>query len=86
MNTTGTYKQQEALCYNKGFIKSMSERWNFEMPNVPYIKNNYENRIAYTWMKNFAKIFNSEVEANSFAKENRIDYYTILNFENAKNH
>ena len=48
MNTSGTYKQQEALCYNKGFIKSMSERWNFEMPNVPYIKNNYENRIAYS--------------------------------------
>ena len=48
MNTSGNFKTQEALCYNKGFSKSLSERWNFEMPNVPYIKNNYENRICYS--------------------------------------
>ena len=29
----------EALCYNKGFNKSLSERYNFESPNVPAIKN-----------------------------------------------
>ena len=48
MNTSGNFKTQEALCYNKGFVKSLSERWNFEMPNVPYIKNVYENRICYS--------------------------------------
>ena len=38
----------EALCYNKGFNKSLSERYNFEIPNVPAIKNDFTNRIAYS--------------------------------------
>ena len=38
----------EALCYNKGFNKSLSERYNFESPNVPSIKNDFTNRIAYS--------------------------------------
>lgn len=38
----------EALCYNKGFNKSLSERYNFESPNVPAIKNDFTNRIAYS--------------------------------------
>lgn len=48
MECDGSYKTPEALCYNKGFEKSTSERWNFEVPDVPYIKNNYENRIMYS--------------------------------------
>lgn len=38
----------EALCYNKGFDKALSERYNFETPNVPAIKNDFTNRIAYS--------------------------------------
>ena len=44
----GTYKTAEALCYNKGFEKSLSERSNFEISDVPWIKNEFSNRIAYS--------------------------------------
>ena len=48
MTTAGSYKIPEALCYNKGYEKSMSERINFEIPDVPWIKNEFSNRIAYS--------------------------------------
>ena len=44
----GVYKTAEALCYNKGFEKSVSERYNFEIPDVPALKNDLSNRIAYS--------------------------------------
>ena len=44
----GVYKTAEALCYNKGFEKSVSERYNFEIPDVPTLKNDLSNRIAYS--------------------------------------
>lgn len=48
MSASGSYKIPEALCFNKGFNKSLSERYNFETPDVPAIKNDYTNRIAYS--------------------------------------
>lgn len=48
MCTDGPYKTPESLCYNKGFDKSVSERWNYEVPDVPFIKNEFSNRIAYS--------------------------------------
>lgn len=48
MSTEGSYKIPEALCYNRGFETSVSERWNFEIPNVPYIKNWFGTRIMYS--------------------------------------
>lgn len=48
MTVEGPYKTPEALCYNKGFDKSVSERWNYEVPDVPFIKNEFSNRIAYS--------------------------------------
>lgn len=48
MSVNGSYKVPEALCYNKGFEKSLSERWNYEVPDVPWIKNEFSNRIAYS--------------------------------------
>ena len=48
MCVDGPYKTPEALCYNKGFDKSVSERWNYEVPDVPFIKNEFSNRIAYS--------------------------------------
>ena len=48
INGDGAYKTPEALCYNKGFEKSVSERYNFEVPDVPAIKNDFTNRIAYS--------------------------------------
>lgn len=48
MSADGSYKIPEALCYNKGFNKSLSERHNFEVPDVPAIKNDFTNRISYS--------------------------------------
>lgn len=48
LTADGAYKTPEALCCNKGFEKGLSERYNFEVPNVPAIKNEFSNRIAYS--------------------------------------
>ena len=48
MSADGSYKTPESLCINKGFNKSLSERYNFEVPNVPAIKNDFTNRISYS--------------------------------------
>jgi hypothetical protein len=34
--------------YNKGFTKSVSDKWNFELPDVPHIKNWFGTRIMYS--------------------------------------
>ena len=48
MSVEGSYKHSESQIYNKGFSKSLSERWNFELPDVPYIKNWFGTRIMYS--------------------------------------
>lgn len=48
MSVSGAFKTPEALTYNKGFESSVSERWNYELPNVPYIKNEFSTRIMYS--------------------------------------
>lgn len=48
MSNSGAYKTPEALCYNKGFEKSVSEKIAFEVPDVPWIKNEFSNRISYS--------------------------------------
>lgn len=48
MSTEGVYKTPESQIYNKGFAKSVSERWNFELPDVPHIKNWFGTRIMYS--------------------------------------
>lgn len=48
MTNSGSYKIPESLCYNKGFEKSLSEKVNFELADVPWIKNEFSNRIAYS--------------------------------------
>ena len=48
MSADGSYKIPESLCLNKGFSKSVSERYNFEVPDVPAIKNDFTNRISYS--------------------------------------
>ena len=48
MSVEGVYKHSESQIYNKGFTKSVSERWNFETPDQPYIKNWYGTRIMYS--------------------------------------
>lgn len=48
MSVSGNYKIPEALCYNKGFGVGLSQRWNFEVPDVPALKNDFTNRILYS--------------------------------------
>lgn len=48
MSVEGTYKIPESQIYNKGFSKSLSERWNNLLPDVPYIKNWFGTRIMYS--------------------------------------
>ena len=48
MSVEGTYKLPESQIQNKGFRKSLSERWNFELPDVPHIKNWFGTRIMYS--------------------------------------
>lgn len=48
MSTEGTYKISESHIYNKGFSKSVSERDNYILPDVPYIKNWFGTRIMYS--------------------------------------
>ena len=48
MLVEGTYKHPDSQVYNKGFSKSLSERFNKELPDVPYIKNWFGTRIMYS--------------------------------------
>jgi hypothetical protein len=48
MSTNGVYKRPDSYTYNKGFSKSLSESWNFEVPDVPHIKNWFGTRIMYS--------------------------------------
>jgi len=48
MEVEGTYKHPESQIYNKGFSKSLSERFNMELPDVPHIKNWFKTRIMYS--------------------------------------
>ena len=48
MSVEGTYKIPESHIYNKGFSKSLSDRQNNLLPDVPYIKNWFGTRIMYS--------------------------------------
>ena len=48
MSTEGVYKTPDSGIYNKGFTKSVSDKWNLSLPDVPYIKNWYGTRIMYS--------------------------------------
>ena len=48
MIVEGTYKHPDSQVYNKGFSKSLSERFNMELPDVPHIKNWFGTRIMYS--------------------------------------
>lgn len=48
ISNAGVYKVPEALCCNQGFGKGLSSRFNYEVPDVPYLKNNFSNRVVYS--------------------------------------
>lgn len=48
ISADGSFKIPEALCTNKGYDSTVSERYNFEVPDVPYIKDWFGTRIMYS--------------------------------------
>ena len=44
----GSQKIPDSDQYNKGFSKSVSEKYYFEIPDVPYIKQEFQNRIVFS--------------------------------------
>ena len=44
----GGLKISDSDQYNKGFSKSVSEKYYFEVPDVPYIKQEFQNRIVFS--------------------------------------
>lgn len=44
----GNQKIPDSNQYNKGFSKSVSEKYYFEVPDVPYIKQEFQNRIVFS--------------------------------------
>lgn len=48
MSVDGSYKIKESNVYNRGFMTTLGERYNFEVPDVPYIKDWYGTRIMYS--------------------------------------
>ena len=44
----GENKIPESTVYNDGFRSTVSERWHEKLPDVPYYKNSFENRILYS--------------------------------------
>ena len=44
----GALKIPDSDQYNKGFTKSLSEKYYFEVPNIPYIKQEFQNRIVFS--------------------------------------
>lgn len=45
---SGNQKIPDSAQYNKGFTKSVSEKYYFEVPDVPYIKQEFQNRIVFS--------------------------------------
>lgn len=71
MSVEGTYKIPESHIYNKGFSKSLSDRWNNLLPDVPYIKNWFGTHIMYS------DIHINDAYKNGyrvFRKTNSVDY------------
>lgn len=48
MSTAGNYKIPNSYALNKGFSATVSEKLQFSLPEVPYVKNTFDNRIVYS--------------------------------------
>lgn len=44
----GEYKLPDSSLFNKGLNSTTSDKYNYILPNVPYIKNEFANRIMYS--------------------------------------
>lgn len=48
MSVDGSYKIPESSVLNGGLSVNLGERWNMPVPDVPYIKNQFQTRILYS--------------------------------------
>lgn len=48
ISVAGNHKIPESQCYNQGFSSSTGQKTYFTNANVPYLKNNFQTRIAYS--------------------------------------
>lgn len=48
MSIDGSYKIPESSVINQGLSVNLGERWNMPVPDVPYIKNQFQTRILYS--------------------------------------
>lgn len=48
MSVDGSYKIPESSVLNQGLSANLGERWNMPVPDVPYIKNQFQTRILYS--------------------------------------
>ena len=67
----GSYKIANSYIVNDGFRSTTGVKENYTQPNVPYLKNNFENRIIY-----------SEVAVNDAFKNG----YRVFNFTNFRDY
>lgn len=44
----GSFKIPESMFINQGLSVNLGERWNMPVPDVPYIKNDFQTRILYS--------------------------------------
>ena len=51
ISTEGSFKIPESRSYNKGFERGVSEQIYMELPTVPYMRNQFSTRIAYSNIK-----------------------------------
>lgn len=77
LNASGEYKIPESNVFNAGLNSTTSDKYHFVLPNVPYIKNEFSNRIMYS------DIYISDAYKNSyrvFQLSNYRDYNSEYGF------
>lgn len=47
-DASGEYKVPESTLFNSGYNSTTSDKYNYILPDIPYIKNEFSNRIMYS--------------------------------------
>ena len=77
-NPSSSYKIPDCGSYNKGFGRGVSEQISIQLPDVPYIRNNFSTRIAYSNIKITDSFQNSyRVFPGTYYRDYPINYGSI---------
>lgn len=71
METKSAFKMSDSSLLNKGLSSTTSRKWNSIVQNVPYIKNNFDNRIM------FSNVFTEENFRNGYRIFQGLSYKDI---------